>query len=290
MAGAPVRVLHIDSGRRMGGGQWQVLRLIEGLDRAGVESTLLARKGSALFSAAARKGWRVEPLTVFRAARKYDLVHAHDARGHMLAALAGAGRLVVSRRVAFPIHSGPASRWKYSKAIHYIAVSGFVRGVLIDAGVPGDKISVVYDGVPLLGVAPAPRAGVVCLPEKSIPLPGLDVKLSNDLVTDLQRAAAFVYITSCEGLGSAILMAMSAGAPVVASRVGGIPEIIRHRENGLLVDNDPAAVSAAARELLEDPTLAARLAQAARRDIENRFTVDQMIRKTQEVYRRVLGC
>src|SRR5262245_2862885 len=129
-----MRVLHLDSGRNMAGGQWQVLRLIQGLTAAGVDSTLLARKDSPLFTAAEPKGWLVEPLTPFRAARKYDLVHAHDARGHTLAALVGAPRLIVARRVAFPIHFTAASRWKYSKATHYIAVSEFVRGILIGAG------------------------------------------------------------------------------------------------------------------------------------------------------------
>ena len=46
----------------MRGGQWQVLRLIEGLAAAGVESTLLARQDAPLFAAARKQGWRVEPL------------------------------------------------------------------------------------------------------------------------------------------------------------------------------------------------------------------------------------
>ena len=43
----------------MRGGQWQVLRLIEGLAAAGVESTLLAREGAPLFTEARKRGWRV---------------------------------------------------------------------------------------------------------------------------------------------------------------------------------------------------------------------------------------
>ena len=279
----------MDSGRDMAGGQWQVLRLIEGLTAAAVECTLLARKGAPLYEAARGRGWRVEPSGLFRAVGRYDLIHAHDARGHTLAVLAGAAPLVVSRRVAFPIQSGPGSRWKYAKATHYIAVSEYVRSVLIQGGVPAGKISVVYDGVPVRAIESSPRQGVVAPANKSMPLPGVDVKLSTDLERDLPAAAVFVYTTPCEGLGSAVLLAMSAGAPVVASNIGGIPEIIQQRENGLLVANEPAAFAAAVRELLGDPSLAARLADAARRTVAERFTLDQMVRNTLDVYRRVLA-
>jgi glycosyltransferase involved in cell wall biosynthesis len=84
-------------------------------------------------------------------------------------------------------------------------------------------------------------------------------------------------------------MAMSAGVPVVASRVGGLREILRHRETGLLVENRVEEIAAAIRELLADPALAHRLGHAARRDVLERFTVDHMVRRTMEVYRRVLS-
>ena len=106
-----MRVLHLDAGKEMRGGQRQVLRLIEGLAAEGVESTLLARAGAPLFEAARRGGWRVEPLSLLgaaRLARRHDLLHAHDARSHTIAALLPGVPLVVSRRVAFPI----GSRWK----------------------------------------------------------------------------------------------------------------------------------------------------------------------------------
>ena len=103
-----MRILHLDAGREMRGGQWQVLRLIEGLAGAGVESTLLARAGAPLAVAARERGWRVEPLGLARAAllaRRHDLVHAHDARTHTLGVIARGAPLVVARRVAFPVGS-----------------------------------------------------------------------------------------------------------------------------------------------------------------------------------------
>ena len=127
-------------------------------------------------------------------ARRHDLVHAHDARGHTFGAIAGSGRLVVARRVAFPVRS----RWKYRRARRYLAVSEFVKSVLVAGGVPREKIAVVYDGVPLLElargssvVAPAnaddPRKGAA-LAVEAARLAGVELKLS----TDLERATGDV--------------------------------------------------------------------------------------------------
>jgi glycosyltransferase involved in cell wall biosynthesis len=120
-------------------------------------------------------------------------------------------------------------------------------------------------------------------------LAGVELKLSTDLERDLRTAAVFVYITHSEGLGSGALLAMSAGVPVVASNVGGLPEIIRHGENGLLVDNTPESIAAAVRELLDNPAFARRIGDAARRTVVERFTVDRMVRRTMELYRQVLS-
>jgi glycosyltransferase involved in cell wall biosynthesis len=292
-----MRILHLDAGRELRGGQWQVLRLLEGLAAEGVECTLLARSGAPLFEAARKNGYHVEPLGLARTvllARRHDLLHAHDARSHTLGALVRPDALLVSRRVAF----APGGGWKYARARHYLAVSEYVKTVLESAGVPQEKISVVYDGVPLLEraqgaavVAPAYLGD----PQKGAPLAmeaarraGVALQLSNNLEEDLKEAAVFVYITHSEGLGSGALMAMSAGVPVVASRSGGLREIIRHRENGLLVENNVEEIAAAIRELLADPLLARRLGDAARRAVIDGFTVGHMVRRTMDVYRREL--
>jgi hypothetical protein len=293
-----MRILHLDAGKEMRGGQWQVLRLMEGLAAAGVESTLLARRGGPLLEAARQRGWCAEPLGLARAmllARRHDLIHAHDARGHTFGAIAGSGRLVVSRRVAFPV----GSPWKYRRGRRYLAVSEFVKSVLVAGGVPEEKIAVVYDGVPLrepargsIMVAPA-NADDPCkgapLAVEAASLAGVELKFSTDLERDLRHAAVLVYITHSEGLGSGALLAMSAGVPVVASNVGGLREIIRQGENGLLVDNTPQAIAAAMRQLLDNPAFARRIGDAARRTVMENFTVDHMVRRTMEVYRQVLS-
>ncbi len=293
-----MRILHLDAGREMRGGQWQVLRLLEGLAAAGWETSLLARAGAPLFEAARKRGWNVAALGLARVAweaRRHDMVHAHDARSHTLAVLAGGAPLVVARRVAFPV----VSRWKYARPRRYIAVSDFVRSVLQAGGVSAEKIEVVYDGVPLLEpvsgsavLAPAnagdPQKGAA-LAVEAARLAGVDLRLTCELERDLAGAACFVYLTRSEGLGSAALLAMSAAVPVVASDVGGLREVIRDRENGLLVDNTAEAVAAALRELAANPELARRLGHAARQTVQERFTIDIMVRKTIAAYHKVLA-
>jgi glycosyltransferase involved in cell wall biosynthesis len=290
-----MRILHLDGFKGMRGGQWQVLRLVEGLADAGVESTLLAPEGSPLFAAARKKGWHVEPLRLLRAlslARHHDLLHAHDGHGHTVGAIVSPGKLLVSRRVAFP----PRSRVKYGRARHFLAVSEFVKGVLQAAGVPEEKISVVYDGVPLLEpsggtllIAPAtddPQKGSALARQAALAA-GEHVRFSNDLIRDVGEAAIFLYITHSEGLGSGALLAMSAGVPVIASNVGGLPEVVEHRETGLLVA--PEDIADAIRLLRSDSAYAWRLGAAGRRRVIDNFTVDHMVRRTMEIYRRVLS-
>jgi hypothetical protein len=281
-----MRILHLDAAREMRGGQWQVLRLIEGLAAAGVESTLLARQDAPLYTAARKQGWRVEPLGITRAMgclRGHTLIHAHDARSHSLGAFLRGRPLVVSRRVSFPV----GSRWKYGRARRYLAVSEFVKRVLMQGGVPEEKITVVYDGVPVLEVSHGKQ--VLALEKDSGLLARMGLKMVSRLEEEIPDAAMLVYVTNSEGLGSGAMLAMSAAVPVIASNVGGLPEIIRHGENGLLVENDEAAIAGAIRQLLDHPEQARQIGAAARRTIIESFTVDRMVASTLEAYRRVLA-
>src|SRR5262249_16206315 len=218
----------------------------------------------------------VEPLGLTRALaeiRCHDLIHAHDARTHTLGTLLRARPLVVARRVAFPV----GSRWKYGRARRYIAVSEFVKGVLMEGGVPEEEISVVYDGVPIL--EPSHGEEILRLEKGKAPA---------DLELALQNAGAVVYLTDSEGLGSGALLAMSAALPVIASNIGGLREVIVHRENGFLVGSDPAEVYSALAELRGDPALARRIGEAARHTVMSRFTAPLMVQHTMEVYRQVV--
>jgi glycosyltransferase involved in cell wall biosynthesis len=108
---------------------------------------------------------------------------------------------------------------------------------------------------------------------------GIPVKVSTDLTADLPQARALVYLSQSEGLGSGILLGMAFGVTVIASDTGGIPELIRHGENGVLVRNEVTAVAAALTSIDE------RLGRAARETVLRRFTTEHMVQATLEVYR-----
>lgn len=287
----------------MRGGQWQVLFLHEGLTRRGFDSRLLAPAGSPLLCEARARGLPAEVLrfaSLWRLARSADLVHAHDARGHTLAAMAAHPRLVVARRVAFPLARTPWSRWKQRRARRWIAVSAHVRSVLAAGGIEASRISVVYDGVPLLPLST--RRGGVIAPASGDPMKGEDLLRQAerqggfralrcaDLVAGLREAALLVYLTRAEGLGSGVLLAMSAGVPVVASRTGGLSEAVLEGETGLLVDHVPGAVAGAVTALVSDADLAGRMGAAGRRRVEEKFTLESLLEHTLEVYHEVLAC
>jgi glycosyltransferase involved in cell wall biosynthesis len=298
-----MRVLHIDAGREMRGGQWQVVYLLEGLTAAGCEVTLLAAERSPLLWEAQRRGLDVRTLELTalrKLAREADLVHAHDARTHTLAALCTRKPLVVARRVAFAVGRNPASWCKYRLAAHFIAVSEFVKKRLEAAGVAPEKISVVYDGV--LPREPVARGERIVAPASEDPKKGsdlvraaarllaVDVHFSSHLMEDMAGACMLVYATREEGLGSAALVAMAAGVPVVVSRVGGLPEVVEDGQTGLLVENTAESIARGMATVMDDAELAASLAERAWRRAVERFSVARMVQDTMQVYRKVLSC
>ncbi|MFA6434798.1 MAG: glycosyltransferase family 4 protein [Elusimicrobiales bacterium] len=87
-----------------------------------------------------------------------------------------------------------------------------------------------------------------------------------DVPYELLSALDIFVLPSCEeGMGSVLIEAMNAGLPIIATRAGGITDVIKDRANGLLVNiKDPAGLAAAQLELLGDPALRRRLAEGAR--------------------------
>lgn len=92
-----------------------------------------------------------------------------------------------------------------------------------------------------------------------------------------------------EGLGRVALEAGAVGCPVVATPMGGLREVIEDGVTGLFVPpRDPGAIAEAIRRLLDDPNLARRLSLAARRRVEERFSLPVMIQRLQQLYEEVL--
>jgi glycosyltransferase involved in cell wall biosynthesis len=99
----------------------------------------------------------------------------------------------------------------------------------------------------------------------------------------------FILPSNREGIGSILLDAMEHGLPVVATRVGGVPDIVHHRENGLLIDPaNPGQLRDAILELGAAPELRRRLG-AVGREFAKGFTAEVMWRKYLALYESVLG-
>jgi glycosyltransferase involved in cell wall biosynthesis len=101
----------------------------------------------------------------------------------------------------------------------------------------------------------------------------------------LAAADVFVLPSRSESLPNALLEAMAAGLPVVASAVGGILEVIDEGTTGLLVPaGDPRALADAVSRLMSDGALATRLGAAARADVESRYSFDRMVASFENIY------
>jgi len=88
-----------------------------------------------------------------------------------------------------------------------------------------------------------------------------------------------------EGLGVVLLEAMNHGTPVIASRVGGIPDIVEDGVSGLLVPaGDADALAAAVRRVRDDPALARRLGEAGRRRLREQFSWQAIVQRWLDVY------
>ncbi|GIX46474.1 MAG: glycosyl transferase [Candidatus Tectimicrobiota bacterium] len=111
-----------------------------------------------------------------------------------------------------------------------------------------------------------------------------------DVLALVRCLTVFAFPSVLEGLGTSLLDAMALGKPVVASRAGGIPEVVQDGVSGLLVPPaDPPALAAALRYLLFHPQQAQRLGEAGRQRVARCFTAARMACETAQVYRRVLG-
>jgi glycosyltransferase involved in cell wall biosynthesis len=110
-----------------------------------------------------------------------------------------------------------------------------------------------------------------------------------DLWPMLHSADLMVHPSHAEGVPIAILYGMSAGLPIVISEVGGIYEVIRQNETGILVrENDVEAFANAAIRLIENPLERRRLAQSAREFVTTRYSIETACRNLEDTYREVV--
>lgn len=163
-----VRSVHIDTATTWRGGQNQVLHLVTGLEGVGHPAVLVAheagelrrraREGLRFFGFAPRSeldahaAWQLGRVL---ADLRPDVVHAHDPMAVAIAAMALRMQrspdrqplVVASRRVDFHLKRHAFSRWKYRQIDVFIAASRLIASILVDDGIPKDRIETVHDGV-----------------------------------------------------------------------------------------------------------------------------------------------
>lgn len=308
-------VLHVDTASEWRGGQVQLLALVRGMVARGWEVQVACPPDGRLWRELAFLGDRRLAIAAGVSARTSwtvrqsgaGLVAAHTSHAHTVCTVVERP-LVVHRRVDFEVSGG----WKYRRPAAYVAVSQAVARVLQRAGV--DNVTVVHDGVAPLPPAepaadgPAVLAVGACvahkghrvLSEAAVELSGVDIGVAGegpltypglrylgfrpDISALLAAADVFVHPSIEEGMGQAVVEAMLAGVPVVASAAGGLPEVVG--DVGLLVPPGDAAALARgiARALSGDhPPV-----EAARERARRLFSVDRMVDQTIAVYERVL--
>jgi glycosyltransferase involved in cell wall biosynthesis len=360
-----LKIAHVDTGQEFRGGQRQLLRLARGLRQGGHRQIIVCPDGSRLEARALAEGFTVFALPDHDPAHAHGIIqfrqqlladplhilHAHDGRGQTIAWLASLGMgmpRLASRRVTFLPETPFIHRVKYDYTCDaLIAVSGFIRQLLVDSGVPPGKIEVIPDGIEIPPVLPdaecrsrvraawgygehefvvghlgafTPEKGqdlavealnllASTLPQARLVLMGegplrerlpsnpsfqkveSQVLLLRD-VEDLSNFFAgldlFIMPSRAEGLGSAALLAMAHGLAVIASRVGGLPEIVEEHQTGWLIP--PGSASALAEAIIAAASDRAGLAQlgANARETARRFSADIMVDRTEALYFRLV--
>ena len=107
----------------------------------------------------------------------------------------------------------------------------------------------------------------------------------DDVPSLLASADAFVLPSRSEAFPNSVIEAMAAGLPVIANAVGGLLDLIDHARTGLLVTpSDPEALTTALRFLIENPTRAAAIGQAARAEMRQRYSFDRMVSAFEDLY------
>jgi glycosyltransferase involved in cell wall biosynthesis len=111
----------------------------------------------------------------------------------------------------------------------------------------------------------------------------------SDVPELLSEVCVSVLPSLSEGLSNVVLEAMAAGVPIVATSVGGTPEMVEDGVTGLLVPpRDAAALAQAIGSLLGDPARGRSIGQAARRRVAERFSLEATVRETEQLYERLL--
>ncbi len=112
----------------------------------------------------------------------------------------------------------------------------------------------------------------------------------DDTADLLAGSDIFVLPSLNEGLGLVLIEAMAANLPVVATRVGGVPEVVEEGQTGLLVEaRNPDRISNAILRLARDRALRERMGRAGRERADEHFSIQATVRRTEQIYNDLVG-
>ncbi|MBI3756926.1 MAG: TIGR03088 family PEP-CTERM/XrtA system glycosyltransferase [Deltaproteobacteria bacterium] len=182
----------------------------------------------------------------------------------------------------------------------FIPQDGLVIGTVGRMQTVKDQLTLVRAFLQLLENAPAARKRVRLIMIGDGPLREESLQLLQNTnatqlawlpgeredIPDLLRSLdIFILPSIAEGISNTILEAMASGLPVIATRVGGNPELVNEGVTGLLTPaSDPAALAAALQTYLDHPALIVTHGQAGRKKVESTFSMDAMVKGHLAVY------
>jgi glycosyltransferase involved in cell wall biosynthesis len=146
------------------------------------------------------------------------------------------------------------------------------------------------EGVSLTVVGEGPKRGELMALAEQLGVANSTQFLGNRKVDEfLQDADIFVMPSRAEGLSNAMLEAMSFGLPVVASEIPGNDDLIQHQHNGLLFSvDDPASLTGALIQLLNDASLREAMGRCARQTVEEHYSIDDIARRYVALYEQLM--
>ncbi|TMB09601.1 MAG: glycosyltransferase [Deltaproteobacteria bacterium] len=291
--------------------------LLEPVRRMGYEPEVFPLKGSML---QANTAVQIARMAALIRAEGIRIVHATDFNTNLLglaAARVARVKAIVSRldlghlRAGFSTWHRKAEMMSSRLADLVVANAEAVREVCIrEEGVRPENCVVVRNGIDLTLVEAVARlppelhqVRFLCAGEgpegeyltDRIAQLGLGERVfllghRLDVPAILARCQAACLCSSAEGLSNALMEAMASRLPIVATRVGGNPELVREGENGFLIPyGDAQALAEALRALLSAPEQAREMGLRGRRRVESALSMEKMAEGHGALYRRALG-
>mgnify|MGYP001283833029 CR=1 FL=1 len=176
------------------------------------------------------------------------------------------------------ILAGTAGRFTWEKGmIHFVEAANIIGG----DGATNIRFAAAGDGVLREKCETALKSNNFVFPGR-VPV--------QDLPSFMNALDILVLPSIEESFGRVLIEAMACGKPVVASNVGGIPEIVEHEKTGLLVPHsDPAALAVAIKKLAEDPAMRVSMGTAGRERVLRRFSLKEHTKALHDLYDDILS-